>query len=143
MLSVKECWAEKCSHVPEANAGPFDRRGALYRQPIRLHSDLSLVCASARLDYLDRSCGVLCDGHPGLSMVLPMAELKDAPSVVRDLNQPGIEHVRQCFAALLHDGVMVPLEEWARKQRQQIHPDWRGVYLPLKAHDGHGAIGAE
>ena len=64
-------------------------------------------------------------------------------SVVRDLNQTGIEHARQGFAALLHDSVMVPLDEWARKQRQQIHPDWRGVYLPLEAHDGHGTIGAE
>lgn len=54
---------------------------------------------------------------------------------MRDLNQTGIKHARQCFAALLHDGIMVPLEEWACEQRQQVHPGWCGVYLPLVAHN--------
>ena len=64
-------------------------------------------------------------------------------SVVRDVNKTGIEHARQCFAVLLHDSVMVPLEEWASKQSQQIHPDWRQVYLPLEAYDGHGTLCTE
>jgi len=62
---------------------------------------------------------------------------------MRDLNQTGIELARQCFAALSHDSVMVPLDEWTRKQRQQIHPDRGCVYMPLEAHYGHGTIGAE
>ena len=62
---------------------------------------------------------------------------------MHDLNQTGIEHARQCFAALLHDGVMVPLDEWAREQRQQVHPDWRGVHLPLVAHDSYGTVAGE
>ena len=62
---------------------------------------------------------------------------------MRDLNQTCIEHVRQRFSALLHDGVMIPLNEWARKQRQQVHPEWRGAYLPFIAYDGHSTIGGK
>jgi hypothetical protein len=62
---------------------------------------------------------------------------------MRSLNQAGIKHPRQRFAALLHDGIMISCKERARKQCQQIHPDWRGTHLPLVTYGGHGTIRGE